>query len=164
MNKDYLIHESTALKGCSDGQMQLKNAITANELVKTFYDRIDFCLANNFPSNEFLVANSELIKECGIVVDQKQLLSNPDKLVLLGSCDVEVIFTEYIVSRIYVKHSSLITIKASGNAFVMVDALDQSRVIAECTENARVVVNLYSNATSIGATKTIHKNRETYEL
>jgi len=164
MELNYLIEESKALKGCTDGRKQLKKSKTIEDLIKTFYDRIDFCLATNFPCLEYMKKYQEDLLQQGVFVDRKRVVRNPERLVLLGKCDFEVTLTDYAVSRIYAKHKAFLIVKASGNAFVVIDALDDAQVFVTATENARVIVNLYSNATTRGETKLNIKNRETYEL
>lgn len=159
-----LIEESKALKGCADGRNQLIKSESIEDLIKTFYDRIDFCLATNFPSLGYMKKYHEKLLKQNVFIDRKRIVTNPEKLVLLGKCDFEVTLTDYAVSRVYAKHTAFVIIKASGNSFVVIDALDDAQIFVNVTENARVIVNLYANAKSRGATKTIQKNRETYEL
>lgn len=160
----YLAEQAKIVGGCQNGLSQLNKAKTEQDLVNCYFSNIDFCLAKNFPGNEYLKRSGNTLISEMVFVDCQRMFKNPEKLVLLGKCDCNVELTDYSVSRIYVKHDSKLIIKASGNAFVVVDALDNSNVQVERTENARVTVNTYSKAICTGATKIIAKNAETYDL
>lgn len=163
MELTYLLTEAEALNGCDDGLQQLRESKSLDDLIKCYFDRIDYCLANNFPSNEFL-KQYEKDLEPYVFVDANLYCGNPRCSVFLGNSVCKIMCHDYAVSRIYVKHQSKINIEASGNAIVMVDALDDSDVIVDLKDEAKVIVNLYSKATCTGATKIIQKNRETYDL
>lgn len=164
MDAKYLADQAKLIKGCRKGLAQVKKANSDDDFMNCYFDNIDFCLAKNFPANDYIRRFQNPLAPSGVFVSCKRVVKNPDKLVLLGKCDFEAEFTDYSVSRLYVKHDSLLIIRASGNAFVMVDALDNSFVQVTCLDNAKVIVNLYSKALCTGATKKVQKNMETYEL
>lgn len=164
MNAQYLAEQAKMIEGCRKGLAQVKKAKTSDDFVNCYFDNIDFCLAKNFPANDYIKQFQNPLAPSGVFVSCKHTVKNPNKLVLLGKCNFEAEFTDYSVSRLYVKHDSFLIIKASGNAFVMVDALDESFVQVTCRDNARVIVNLYSKALCTGATKIVQKNMETYDL
>ena len=164
MDVQYLITEANISKGCNRGMNQLIHAKTEQDFINCYFDNIDFCLSKDFPENDYIKKIQNPLQSAGVFVDCKRVLKNPDRLVLLGKCDFEVEFTDFAVSRVYVKHESMLIIKASGNSFVVVDALNNSNVHVTCRDKARVVVNLYSKANCTGATKIIAKNAETYDL
>lgn len=149
---------------CESGLGVFLGTKSNDEIVSLFWDYIDFCLAMNFPSCEFISQNIEIANRHNMYVNHKNALENIRKGAFLGESICSVVFMDFAVSRVYVKHNSKINIKATGNAFVMVDALDDSDVIVDIADNARVLVNLYSKATCTGATKIIQKHLETYEL
>ena len=120
-------------------------------------------MAKNWPDIEFIKQVPGII-EAGIFPDRRLTRQNADKLVVLGKSDVELEYNGYAVGRVYVKHDSIVYIKASGNARVLVDALDNSQVHVRTSGNASVIVNLYARATSEGHTKAIAKNKQTYDL
>lgn len=149
---------------CEKGQSGLMNSSSIDDLVTEYWKGIDFCLAKDYPRLRVMKKFRNEFREQHVYLDETIKIENVDKAVFLGQCYAILIVNDYAVCRIYVKHNSKLNIKASGNAYVMVDTLNTSDVIVECTESAKVIVNLYSMATSVGATKTIHKNLETYEL
>lgn len=149
---------------CDKGQDGLMSAASIADLVTEYWRGIDFCLAKNYPRMRVMRRFQNKFREQQVYIGEVVKVENERKAVFLGKCYATFIADGYSVSHIYVKHDSKLNIKVSGNAYIMVDALDASDVIVECTEEAKVIVNLYSKATSTGATKTIQKNLETYEL
>lgn len=160
-----LMANAKKAKACEPGLIELGTAGTKEEIARCFMEYIDFCLVNNYPDNTFLKLNFEReLEAIGIYIDRQITLEKGKRMVFLGDCRSTVEMGEYSVCMIRAKHQSKISIKASGHTRIMVDALDDSVITVEATEKATVIVNLYARATSIGATKTIFKNRETYEL
>lgn len=166
--REQLVSNAAFAGGCTDGISQLSDSLSKQDMLQVFWDRIDFCLAKNFPDKEFLKENfaGELDGK-GIYIDRDVELPEGNA-VLLGDSHATLQADGYKVCRLYAKHNTNLVINASGNAFVMVDALDNARVTVNCDGDARVVVYLYSSAlaTSYGSglVKIIPKNRETYEL
>lgn len=161
-----LINGASGLRMCSNGQNNLMDAKGKSDMVTAFWRGIDFCLAHNYPDlvtlKHFFLPE---LRAQHVYIDESVSLVNEKRAAFLGDCQVEFVANEYAVSRLYVKHNSLLTIKASGHAYVMVDALDNAHVAVEISDTAKVIVNLYSKAGVSGeGAKVVHKNRETYEL
>jgi hypothetical protein len=151
------------LNPCSDGLSDLMGMKTNSDVFDLFWKYIDFSMAKNFPDKDMLKRMNGHI-EAGIIADRRLVINNKEKLVILGKSDIELNCSGFIVSRVYVKHDSVLYINASDNAYIVVDALDNAQVMCTIKGQARVVVNLYASATSTNATKTIIKNKETYDL
>lgn len=156
------------MHGCKDGVKQIGTASSKMEMLDCFFDRIDFCLARNYPHKDSLKANfGDLARQRGIYIDEQAQLHNTHA-VLLGDCDVHLHADAYSVCRLHVKHNSRLTIHATGHAFVMVDTLDNCTVNIICEEDAKVAAFMYADSTihwnGHGTVKIIHKNRTTYEL
>lgn len=166
--KEQLVNNAAFAGGCIDGISQLNNSLSKQDMLQVFWDRIDFCLAKNFPDKDFLKENfTGELEAKGIYIDRNVELPEGSS-VLLGNGHASLLADGYKVCRLYAKHTTNLVISASGNAFVMVDALDSALVTINCDGDARVVVCLYASAlaTSYGSgqVKIIRKNRETYEL
>lgn len=167
MELTYLITEAEILNGCDVGMEQLRNARDVNDLIQCYYDRIDYCLANNFPDNEFLLQYRDELRNAGVFIDEKISIENRDKLVLLGNSECNLTIGKWAVSRAYVKHNAKLLIKAEDSSIIMIDALDDAVITVEESGNARVIVNLYANSKCealSGNPRIIQKNRFTYEL
>lgn len=166
MELTYLLTEAEIMKGCGQGLDQLRNCKTIDDMIQCYFDNIDFCLANNFPSNEFLMQYRDELRQKDVFIDDAMICATEERgtWVFLGNCTCTISVDGFSVHRLYVKHNSKINIKAFGRAFVMVDALNNSDVVVDINDEAKVIVNLYSKATCTGATKIIQKNKETYDL
>ncbi|WP_278702029.1 hypothetical protein [Butyricimonas virosa] len=166
--KEELLVGAGLVQGCADGMAQLAAAGDREEMLQCYWDRIDFCLAKNFPTKECLKEHfGGMLHKRGIYIDERVVIEGGD-VVLLGACEAECCLERYVVSRLYVKHDSRVVIRARDHAFVMVDALDDAVVEVHCEGEAKVVVNLYARATAVadgdGYAKVVHKNKETYDL
>ena len=154
--------------GCSSGMDQLKTASSITELIKCYYDRIDYCLANDFPSNKLLLMYKEALQENGVFIDAKETVkNNQEKFVLLGNSHCNLKIDEWTVSRGFVKHKSKLVINVSGDSVVMIDALDNSEIFVSQSGNARVIVNLYARAKChivAGNARVVDKKMFTYEI
>lgn len=159
-----LVKQAKRLKGCREGVKQLKNSKTIQELINCLYDNIDYCIAKGFPSKEeILKVDANIRRASGVFVDDHVTIDNPKWLLLIDS-KVDVRFNGYNVCRAYVTGNSELNINSSGRAISMIDALGESKVQVVVNDPSQVSVYLYGNAQSDGASKTIVKDLETYEL
>ncbi len=166
--KEVLLEGARAVQGCADGMAQLGEAMGKEEMLQCFIDRVDFCLAKDFPTKEFLKEHfGEVLHKKRIYADEQVEIWGGNAI-LLGDCKATCELEGYAVSRLYAKHDTRLEIWVRDNAFVMVDALDDAAVSVHCKDEAKVVVNLYARATATsdgdGHTRIVHKNKETYDL
>lgn len=155
---------------CSDWHKELKTLNSIDELAEMYLKGIDFCLSNDFPTNEYLRANFKgKMEKHGIHLDETFGCRNKPKVVALGACNAHVKVDEYQVSEVFVKHKSKMSLTASGHAFVMVDAFDDTEVKVWVHDSARVAINRYGNAkittmqvNDSAYLKIIEKNKKTY--
>ena len=137
--------EALALGACSPGMGDLLNAgDNKPALVQLYLKKLEFCLENDFPSNDFMREHGKGIMESfGIFLDDRINLTNYRKCVALGKTTGNVIVTSYGVSPVYAKHTSDLVIEASDNAFVMVYVYDDAKVTVNAHDRAKVHVNRY---------------------
>lgn len=137
--------EALALGACSPGMGDLLNAgDNKPALVQLYLKKLEFCLENDFPSNDFMREHGKGIMESfGIFLDDRINLTNYRKCVALGKTTGNVIVTSYGVSQVYAKHTSDLVIEASDNAFVMVYVYDDAKVTVNAHDRAKVHVNRY---------------------
>ncbi|RHR75538.1 hypothetical protein DWW69_09620 [Bacteroides sp. AF16-49] len=162
--REELLARAIKAEACKDGITDLSQATTKEEIAQCFIEYLDFCLAKDYPDNTFLkrYLRKEL-ENIGIYIDRDISFKNRQRTVLLGDCRANMLFDGYTVSRIWVKHTSRLSISACKNAIVMIDALDTANVDISTSDDSVVIVNLYGKATCKGATKIMRKG-ETYEL
>lgn len=97
---------------------------TKEELVDKFIQGYDFCLINDYPSNDFIKNHfGEIAEKKGIYVDKKNIdLENPSIVILQGECNGTIKVDEFNVCEVYVRHNSSVNIliEEYGIAFVRV--------------------------------------------
>lgn len=131
---------------CSEWYEELKEIRNVEELATMYIRGIDFCLSNDFPSNEYLKRFKGKFEPFGIHLDEDFANINGRKIVILGKSSAKVDITEFSVSEVFVKNASRLDVSASGHSFVMIDAFDNSEVFVSSFDEAKIVVNKYGNA------------------
>jgi len=168
LNK-YILDNAKQINVCQEYAELIPLAKSAEELLEMYVSPkgIEFCLANNFPSNEDLVRLAgDTLNALGVYVDQSVKLSERPFLVLLGKSHATVKNNGYSVNQLFVKHQSSAWISATDQSFTLIDCFDQSEVHIITEGNARVSVNVYGKAKVVtsgtGAVKIVHKLKEIY--
>lgn len=148
---------------------KFRSAESKDDLVEMYMEGIDFCLSNEFPSNDFIGNHFVGIMENhGVYLDSVVNLVDPAQVVVLGDTKGDIRMDGYTVSQIFVKHQSNLKIKAGDNSFVMIDIFDDASMEIEASGDARVCINRYGGAilrhTEKGsaAIKIIEKHKKTY--
>lgn len=152
---------------CGDWQKKLTKSSGVKRLSELFIRGIDFCISEDFPTIEFMVENFKgKCEPYGIFInDSVQEINAPD-VVLNGCCDARLMYDQYTVSRLYVRHESHASVTVSDNAIITIDAFDNTFIDIETVGyNCRAIINLYGDATIThkGSRIKIHKkNKQTY--
>lgn len=165
-----LERQAKRLNACADGRNSLLALNDKNDMVRLYLHHIDFCLMNDYPSNEFIRENFVGVMErYGVHLDDDVELDDMKKIVALGKTMIRANYKGYAVGEMFVKHDSSANIVAHGNAFVMVDAFDHAVVHIYAHDRARVCVNVYGDAhvdvvkQDDGAhVRIVNKNKKTY--
>jgi hypothetical protein len=159
------------IKGiCQEWYKDLKSVKDIGKLIEMYLKGIDFCLSNEFPSNEFIRENFEgKMEDYGIYLDKQISATNERKIVALGSCIGRIEVNEYAVSELFIKHNSDLILSATGNSFVMVDIFDNAKLKVFALDDAKVCINRYGGTVEItsvsegkSVVKVIEKNQKTY--
>jgi hypothetical protein len=142
-----LAKQAQRFKICQEWHDELKTLEDKRAMVQMYLKGIDFCLVNDYPSNDYIRRNfGDVINDFGVFLDNNIDLINVIKCVALGLCKGRVEINNFNVSEIFIKHGSALNIVAKDNAFVMVDAFDNTVVHIEAYNHAKVCVNRYGNA------------------
>lgn len=156
---------------CEEWHDKLLATEDKRELVKMALAGIDFCLSNNYPPLPIIKKHfAGTMEPYGIYLDDQIAARNSEHVVAFGACAGAAHYTDFAVGQVFLKHTSKLTIVASGNAFVMVDIFDEAEVEVTATDNAKVCVNQYGGhvaaTTDDGAgnavVKVIRKQSKTY--
>lgn len=133
---------------CKEWYLELKKLSDKKAMVRMYLKGIDFCLANDYPGNDFIRKHFKgEMEELGVFLDDNIDLENADKCVALGGTKGRIEVNGYGTSEIFVKNESAINIIAKDNAFVMVDIFDNATVFVTAQDKAKVCVNKYGEAT-----------------
>jgi hypothetical protein len=154
---------------CDTWYNELKILEDKRAMVQMYLNGIDFCLANDYPDNEYIRANFKgMMEEFGVFLDDNIDLVNVKKCVALGATKGRIEVNGFGVSEIFVKHESALNITAKDNAFVMIDVFDDGVVMIDAQDNAKICVNKYGNArihsnkVDSAMIKIIEKHKKTY--
>jgi hypothetical protein len=154
---------------CQEWHDELKTLEDKRAIVRMYLKGIDFCLANNYPSNDYIRENFKgEMEKFGVFLDDSIDLVNVSKCVSLGHTKGRIETNDFGCSEIFVKHSSELTIIAKGDSFVMVDLFDDAVIHVQVHDRAKVCVNRYGNSQvdhmqfDFGMVKIIEKLKKTY--
>ena len=165
-----LAREARRLGICDEWHSELKKLTDKRAMVEMYVAGLDFCLSNDYPSNEYIRSNFKgVLEEYGVFLDDEIDVYNPKQLIALGDTVGQASITEYNVSRIYAKHDSMLNIRITDSAFALIDVLDDAKITIEAIDNARVCVYLYDSGQVDVKTrgenstiKIINKQQKTY--
>lgn len=154
---------------CEEWYFDLKNEKDVDRMLDMYIRGIDFCLSNDYPTNDYIRANFVgRMEHKGIHLDERLNVVNDKTVVCLGSCFGTIETHEFTVSQVFVKHNSEVIISAHGNSFIMVDMFDNSKVTIYAYDDAKVCLNHYGGDLTISSkegnsvVKIIEKHKQTY--
>lgn len=169
MNLSRKLAKQAKAKGiCQEWHDQLRELDNKDAMIDMYLRGIDFCLANDYPNNDFIRANFKgFMEHKGVFLDDNINVENKPKCVCLGATCGCVAVKDFEVCEIFVKHQSKITVEAKDNAFVVIDIFDDAIVDIHAHDRAKVCVNHYGgtitqNATGNSVVKIREKNKKTY--
>lgn len=149
---------------CRLFQTRLKPGLDTKDLADMYFKGMDFCIGRDFPTLEFMRENFKGTGEMyGVYIDSDNVSTrNPKRAVLIGDSNVKMTFDGFSVSRVFVRHGSMATIRVSGYANLSVDAFDNARIYVDVIgSKAKVIVDTYGDARAVcaGMAKISHKQK-----
>ncbi len=143
MNLSKELARQAKAKGiCTPWHNELLKLQNKEAMVKMYLKGIDFCLANNYPPNDFIREHFKgVMEEQGVFLDDSIKVVNMPKCVCLGTTCGSIEAAGYEVCEIYVKHNSELNVIAKDNAFVMIDIYDDAIISVYASDRAKVCVN-----------------------
>lgn len=152
---------------CQPGAAGISSARSVGDLLKMYVKDIDYCLSNDFPSNEDLVniGGNELSSH-GIYVDAIKNLVDRPFLVFLGKSSAELKYTSYSVGQLFVKHEAKTNIRVLDHGYLIMDCFDNSSITVFADQYGKVLINIYGNAaiktSGPGSITITNKHKTTY--
>lgn len=153
---------------CEEWFDEMKPLKDKGKLLDMYVRGIDFCLANDYPSNDYIRKHFKGEMEAfGVHLDDSIEALNPERIIALGESSGRIVVDSYNVCEVFVKHSSCMTIEAKGHSFVMIDVFDDTRLNVTGSEEAKVCVNRYGGEISFNQEgnsriKIVEKHKKTY--
>ena len=133
---------------CAEWYRKMLSVTTYKQLAEMYFDGDDWSMEKDFPSIELLRKHKGGILPYGLVVDSTEKFENNFRIAFFGNSESEIYYSDYAVGNVIVRHQSNVKIKASGNAKVFVNLIDEARVEIEATENAEVIIYNYGERTN----------------
>lgn len=131
---------------CKEWLAALRSLNDREAMVDMYLRGIDFCLRNDYPTNNFIKAHfADIAPRMGVFVDSEISVENSPKCVCLGATFGVVKTNNFNVTEIFAKHHTELNVVAADNAFVMIDVFDNSVVNIHAHDRAKVCVNKYGD-------------------
>ena len=129
---------------CAKWQSDWVDNKTPQELIEMYKRGIDFGIANQYPSNEYIKANfdRELLNRNLVFVDEDiDLTDAPSGVYILnGECSGTIHIAPWSVATLYLRHYSNVQIEAGDFARVFIRLYDNSDATVSAAENAIIKV------------------------
>lgn len=135
---------------CKNGLDQLLKTQYTADFVQLYVDGLEFCLVNDFPSNDFIREHFKgKMEPQGVHLDEVFMTKNDRRVIALGKCNAIVDLNGFSVCELFVKHNSEISLRTYGHAFAMIDVFDDSKLTVRAFESSTVIVNRYGGELTI---------------
>ena len=148
---------------CAEWYKKMLAVTTYKQLAEMYFDGDDWSMEKDFPSLSILRQHKGAILPYGLVVDSTEKFENNFRIAFFGNTESEISYSDYAVGNVIVRHQSKVKIKASGNAKVFVNLIDEARVEIEATENAEVIVYNYGQQTNYSNKGNVIVKRTSWE-
>ena len=147
IGKEFAI-AAKSYKICENRYKELLLMSTYKQLSEIYFDEDNWSMEKDFPSLSLLRQHKGAFLPYGLVVDSTEKFENNFRIAFFGNSESEISYSDYAVGNVIVRHQSKVKIKASGNAKVFVNLIDEARVEIEATENAEVIIYNYGPRTN----------------
>lgn len=146
METKEILRLATDINLCKPWQEKMKNDLSLKNLCQMYFDGDDWSMENDFPNLETLRKFKGQSEVHGVFTDYVGMPNNLPKAAFFGKSNVQMIYNGFSVSQLVIRHETRATIKASENAIVIINLLDDAEIEIDCIENARVEVFTYGNS------------------
>lgn len=144
---------------CKPWQEKMKNDSSLESLCQLYFEGDDWSMENDFPDLNILREFKGKSDVFGIHTDFIGSNVNDFEAAYFGESKIELSYNSYSVSKLILRHDTKAKIKASGNAILIINILDNAKVEIECLDNASVTVFQYdSNQVKSTGNVKVHKS------
>lgn len=138
---------------CKQWQSKWEQDWPQEKLIEKYYEGIDFCLRNNFPSDDFIQAHipQNFLRANGFYINDIRSGLNHTYSIIKKESIVTLRYNASNIGTVYVTDYSELNLTAKNRSFVIVHALGNAIITAHATDNAKITVIQHSPVTSICA-------------
>lgn len=144
--KKELAAEAKAKGICREWYEFILNAPDKDRLITLFVKGLDFCLANDYPSQRLRAEFDDTRRGYGIFINDRVAAKSLRKIIAFGTTEGSAEYANFEVGEIFARNNTRLTIQATGNAFVSVDVDDRAEIDIKASDNARVTVFLHGGS------------------
>lgn len=121
------------------------------KMIERYKEGIDFCLANDFPSVEYIKSHfsKEDLRKGGLFMDDKRSVLNEKMIVVRGSSDITARYNGDTVAEVYITDTSKLKLYAKNHCHVVLHILGDAQVEIEQEDDATVLAIKHSKACSV---------------
>ncbi len=148
----YMRHQAVQRGLCQQWTDNWSDGASRDEMLQMFVDGIDFCIQHNWPSVEEMKRHFPgVMQKHGVFADERVMVRDAPMTVLNGECDCSASFGNNSIGDIYVRHRSVLRVRATDGARVFVTVLDNASVEAWADDGAKIFVYRYGGGRVDGA-------------
>ena len=137
---------------CQQWQGDWQDDKSKQELIEMYIRGIDFCIANDYPSNEFIEEHFDvkMLEENHVYVNRDVVCDRLRRFALFnGHCKGTLNFEQNDVCDVYVKDDGEISINASGFSRISVNVYGNAKIVVNQSDRAKVFVYNHSANSNI---------------
>ncbi|MDF2931208.1 MAG: hypothetical protein K0R36_539 [Chryseobacterium sp.] len=140
---------------CKPWQEKMKKDSSLKNLCNMYFEGDDWSMENDFPDLKVLREFKGKSDIYGLHTDYEGTKENELEAAYFGESKVRLSYDSYSVGKLILRHQTKAKIKASGNARLFINILDNAEVEIECLNQSSVSVFCYDNhnVKSIGNVK-----------
>lgn len=137
-----LKEQAKELGACEKGLKNFEH-LGEQDLINRYIHFVDFAIANNFPSNDFIRKNFDqtLLEHNNIYVDSEFERRNARQVVIVqGKSSGTLLFDGYVTADVYIRHDSEVTIDCSRMSKIFINLYDNAKIHVTQRDGASVYV------------------------
>lgn len=138
--------EAIRLGLCQQWQREWSGDWDEDKMIARYIKGIDFCLKNNYPSNDFILRNfsRDALRRGGLFVDDVHSCLNYKYIVVKGISHIKARYNATNIGNIYVTDAAEVEVTARGRSFVVISALGHAKVTTHQYDAGDIVVIRHS--------------------
>lgn len=139
-----LYNQAVELGLCEDWQKKW-DGDNIGSLCNMFKEGIHFCIEKNYPDIDFMVRKFRgKTEQYGVYISEMfSIYAEHLVYVMNGDCMGKIVNNGFTVTKIYVRHNSVLNISARDNSITYIDMHNDTELNLSISDKAKVIVNKY---------------------